>query len=162
YPKVPEANFVDSEVFAKLRLLNIIPSDLSSDAEFLRRVTIDAIGTLPTPNEIRVYLADQSPDKRLRKIDALLADPMHAALGATRLGDITGNNLDGMEDRRELGAKRAKMWHDWFRKRIAENLQYDQIVRGILTATSREGQDIQQWVAKEANLNESLRKGFRT
>src|SRR5262249_36911182 len=53
YPAVPETNFVDREVFAKLRLLNIVPSELSGDAEFLRRVTLDSIGTLPTPEEVR-------------------------------------------------------------------------------------------------------------
>ena len=53
YPKVPEVNAIDREVFAKLRRLNMVPSELSSDGEFLRRVTIDTIGTLPTPEEYR-------------------------------------------------------------------------------------------------------------
>jgi hypothetical protein len=162
YPKVPEANYVDREVFGKLRLLNIVPSELSSDAEFLRRVTLDTIGTLPTPDEVRAFLADSAPDKRLRKIDALLAHPQHAALWATKLCDITANNLDVMEDSGELGAKRAKMWHDWFRKRIAENRPYDQIARGVLTAVSREGLEIQHWVARETALEDALSKGYRT
>lgn len=162
YPNVPEVNFIDREVFAKLRMLNIVPSGLSSDTEFLRRVTLDTIGTLPTPDEIRAFLTDPSPDKRLRKIDALLAHPMHAALWATKLCDITANNLDVMEDPPELAPKRAKMWHDWFRKRIAENMPYDRIVRGILTANSREGLDVQQWIARECGLHESLTKGYQT
>jgi len=162
YPKVPEANFIDHEVFAKLRLLNVIPSELSSDAEFLRRVTIDTIGSLPTPHEVRAFLANTSPDKRFRKIDSLLASPMHAALWATKLCDITGNNIDVMEEPAELAPKRAKMWHDWFRKRIAENVSYDQIARGVLTATSRDGLDIEQWVARETALDQTLRTGYRT
>jgi hypothetical protein len=162
YPQVPEANFIDTQVFAKLRLLNVVPSDDASDAEFLRRVTLDTIGTLPTPDEVRAFLADASPDKRFRKIDALLANPMHAALWATKLCDITGNNIDAMEEPPELAPKRAKMWHDWFRKRIAENVSYDRIARGVLTATSRDGLDIEQWVAREAALNETLRAGYRT
>ena len=68
--------------------------DLSSDDEFLRRVTIDTIGTLPTPEEVRAFLADTRPDKRTRKIDELLAHPLHAALWATKFCDITGNNTD--------------------------------------------------------------------
>ena len=51
YPKVVQVNDVDTHVFAKLRRLNMVPSDLSSDTEFLRRVTIDTIGCLPTPDE---------------------------------------------------------------------------------------------------------------
>jgi hypothetical protein len=162
YPPIPETNFVDREVFGKLRLLNIIPSELSSDVVFLRRVTLDTIGTLPTPSEVRAFLADPSPDKRLRKIDALLVHPMHAALWATKLCDITSNNLDLMEDPVELAPKRAKMWHDWFRQRIAQNLPYDRLVRGVLTATSRENQPIQQWAARELALDEALSKGYQT
>jgi hypothetical protein len=162
YPNVPENNFIDHQVFAKLRKLNIVPSDLAGDAAFLRRVTLDTIGTLPSPQEVRDFLADKRPDKRGRKIDALLAHPMHAALWATKLCDITANNLDVMEGPPELGPKRAKMWHDWFRKRIAENVPYDRIVRDVLTATSREGLSIKEWIDREVRLREQLRHGFQT
>jgi hypothetical protein len=162
YPNIAENNFIDREVFAKLRKLNIVPSDLAGDAEFLRRVTLDTIGTLPSPQEVREFLADTRPDKRGRKIDALLAHPMHAALWATKFCDITSNNLDVMEDPPELGPKRAKMWHDWFRKRIADNVSYDRIVRGVLTATSRDGLSVTEWVGREIRLHQQLRQGFQT
>ena len=55
--------------------LNMVPSDLADDAEFLRRVTIDTIGTLPTPDEVRAFLADKSAEKREKKIDELLKPP---------------------------------------------------------------------------------------
>src|SRR5262249_40505335 len=139
YPKLTEVNFIDREVYAKLKRLNIVPSDLSSDTEFLRRVTIDTIGTLPTPDEVRAFLADTKPDKRERKIDELLAHPMHAALWATKFCDITGNNTDALENPQGQRPKLSQMWHDWFRKRVAENMPYDQIVKGVMTATSREG-----------------------
>jgi hypothetical protein len=162
YPQVPEANYIDHEVFAKLSKLNIVPSEQAGDAEFLRRVTLDTIGTLPTPDEVRAFLADRSPAKRARKIEELLAHPLHAALWATKFCDITANNLDAMEDPPDLGPKRAKMWHDWFRKRIASDVPYDQIVRGILTATSREGLKVDAWINREVGLHEELRKGFET
>ncbi len=162
YPNVSENNFIDREVFAKLRKLNIVPSDLAGDAEFLRRVTLDTVGTLPSPQEVRDFLADTRPDKRGRKIDELLADPMHAALWATKFCDITANNLDVMENPPELGPKRAKMWHDWFRKRIADNVPYDRIVRGVLTATSRDGLSVTDWVGREIRLHQQLRQGFQT
>jgi hypothetical protein len=162
YPAVPEANYIDREVFAKLRQLSIVPSEPASDAELLRRVTLDVIGTLPTPDEVRAFVADRTADKRARKIDALLAHPMHAALWATKFCDITGNNLDVLEDPPELRPKRAKMWHDWFRKRIADNMPYDKIVRGVLTATSRDGLAIDRWIEREVALNEAVKKGFKT
>jgi flagellar biosynthesis GTPase FlhF len=145
YPEVPQHNFIDGQVFAKLRKLNIVPSDLASDAEFLRRVTIDTIGSLPTPEEVRAFLADSDPNKRATKIDELLKHPLHAALWATKFSDITGNNVDVMEQPVQLRPKKSKMWHDWFRKRIAENMPYDQIVHGVLCATSRDGTSPEEW-----------------
>ncbi len=160
YPAVPEANFIDREVFAKLRQLNMVPSELAPDAMFLRRVTIDTIGRLPTPDEVRVFLADPSPDKRAHKIDELLADPLHAALWATKFSDITGNNTDEQENPRPLQAKRSQMWHDWFRKRVAENAPYDEIIRGVLTATSREGMKPGEWIEHQKKLDAEMEKGW--
>jgi hypothetical protein len=159
YPDVPEANFLDREVFAKLRRLGIVPSGLSGDAEFLRRVTIDTIGTLPTPKEVCDFLADKRPDKRSRKIDELLAHPMHAALWATKFCDITGNNTDALENPQQRRARLSQMWHDWFRKRLAENVPYDEMVRGVLCATSRDGLSPEEYV-KQVKVAEDIDKGF--
>jgi hypothetical protein len=161
YPNVPEVNFVDRLVFAKLRLINVVPSELSSDAEFLRRVTLDTIGSLPSPEEVRAFLADRRPDKRTRKIDELLAHPLHAALWATRLSDITGNDTNGLRARNgPTQVKFSQMWHDWLRKRVADNMPYDQIVRGLLTASSREGRSWDDWVKEVDAVEKAVAKGF--
>ncbi len=162
YPNVPVANYIDTEVFAKLRRLNIVPSDLAGDAEFLRRVTIDTIGTLPTPQEVREFLADPRPDKRARKIDELLAHPMHAALWATKFCDITGNNTDALENPAQLRPKWSQMWHDWFRKRLADNMPYDEIVRGVLCATSREGQSAEDYLKWLKETEAAASQGEKT
>jgi hypothetical protein len=162
YPDVPTANFIDREVFAKLRRLNLVPSDLSGDAEFLRRVTIDTIGTLPSPDEVRAFLADTDPNKRARKIDELLADPLHAALWATKFCDITGNNTDQLEQPNDMKVKRSQMWHDWLRKRFAENMPYDEIVRAILCATSRDGLSPEEWLKQVKAIDDEAAKGFET
>ena len=65
-------NPVDPLVLAKLKKVGIRPSGLSSDEMFLRRVFLDVIGTLPTSEEARQFLADKSPDKRSKLIDSLL------------------------------------------------------------------------------------------
>jgi hypothetical protein len=160
YPQVPEVNYVDREVFAKLRRLNIVPSDLAGDAEFLRRLTIDTIGSLPSPDEVRAFIADKDPKKREKKIDELLAHPLHAALWATKFSDITGNNTDALENPQQLRAKRSQQWHDWLRKRFAENRPYDEIVHGILCATSREGKSPEEWVKAVKAEEETLQKDF--
>jgi len=162
YPKVPEVSYIDREVFAKLRRLNIVPSELSSDEEFLRRVTIDTIGTLPAPKEYQEFMADSRPDKRARKIDDLLGHPMHAALWATKLSDITGNNTDQLENPQQQRPKLSQMWHDWLRKRVHDNMPYDEIVRGVLCATSRDGQPVEDWLKRVQTILEESGKGFTT
>jgi hypothetical protein len=160
YPDVPVSSYIDKEVFARLRVLNMVPSDQSSDAEFLRRVTIDTIGQLPTPDEVRAFLADTRAGKRARKIDELLAHPLHAALWATKLCDITGNDTLSLEQPVQLRAKRSQLWHEWFRKRIADNLPYDQVVHGVLCASSREGKTPNEWIEQVRKVDTALEKGF--
>jgi hypothetical protein len=144
YPK--PANYVDREVYAKLQMLNVVPSEPAGDLEFLRRVTIDVTGALPTPDDVRAFVADSSPDKRARKIEELLTGPRHAALWATKFSDITGNNTQALEQPADMQLKRSQMWHDWLRARFEKNVPYDQIVRGILLATSRDGKSPEAWL----------------
>jgi hypothetical protein len=167
YPDTPTVNFIDTEVFAKLRRLNMVPSDLSSDTEFLRRVYIDSIGTLPTSKEVRDFLADTRDDKRTRKIDELLVHPMHAALWATKFSDITGNNTDALEanfagPQQTSRPRLSQAWHDWFRKRVGDNMPYDEIVRGVLTATSRDGKSVEDFLTENRAFYEAVVKGFST
>ncbi|MEM1297246.1 MAG: LamG-like jellyroll fold domain-containing protein, partial [Verrucomicrobiota bacterium] len=79
---LPNAHYIDREIMTKLDALNIEPSEPASDGEFLRRVYIDTIGRLPSPDETRDFLADNNPDKRSKQIDELLRHPLHAALWA--------------------------------------------------------------------------------
>jgi hypothetical protein len=162
YPDVPENNYLDKEVFAKLRRLNVVPSDLSTDTEFLRRVTIDTIGCLPSPEEVRAFMEDKSADKRAKKIDHLLNHPMHAALWATKLCDVTGNNTLDLEGQAPMQAKLSQMWHDWIRKRVADNMPYDELVRGILCSTSRDGLQPDEWLKQFKAFEDSASKGFDT
>jgi hypothetical protein len=162
YPTVPEVNYIDKEVFAKLKKLNVVPSDLASDVTFFRRLYIDTTGQLPKPEEVRAFLADKDPKKREKAIDKLLAHPLHAAVWATKLSDVTGNNTQALEQPQPLQPKRSQMWHDWLRKRIADNVPYDQMVRDIVTATSRDGQKPEEWLEFSKKLDEQVQKGFTT
>lgn len=159
YPKYEITSYVDQAVDSRLRQLNTVPSNVVADAEFLRRLTIDTIGSVPSPEELREFLADANPQKRSKKIDELLNDPLHAALWATKLSDITGNDSDSLEQPRE---KRSRMWHDWLRVRLERNAGWDEIVRGILTATSRGETDPQEWVRDTTALETAARASFET
>lgn len=160
YPTISEVNVIDREVFAKLKRLNVLPSDLATDEEFLRRVTIDTTGGLPSPDAVRAFVADRDPRKREKRIEQLLADPLHAALWATKFCDITGCNIDAMDGTPDQRTKRARMWHDWFRHRFATNTPYDTIARGVLTATSRDGHGLREWIDAEVAREQAAREGF--
>ncbi len=158
YPKVEQVNTIDKQVQEKLKLLNVIPSDKASDTEFLRRVTIDTTGNLPTPDDVRKFLADKSPDKREKKIDELLKHPLHAAVWATKLSDVTGNNTLALEQPAEWQTRKSQMWHEWLRKRVQDNTPYDQLVKGIITATSREGLEPEAYLEQIKKIDEAAAK----
>ncbi len=161
-PDAPDSDLIDHEVYARLRSLGIEPSGPAEDTEFLRRITLDVIGTLPTIGEVRAFLAESSCDKRSETIDRLLAHRMHAALWATRYLDITGCDVNAMEGPPELRARRARDWHDWFRARFAANMPYDRIARGVLCATTSDGRDARAWARREAEHTQRLRDGKET
>jgi hypothetical protein len=125
-------NFVDDHVFAKLAALHVEPSDLSSDAEFLRRVYLDAVGVLPTPEEARQFLADDRPDKRARLVDALLERPEFVDHWALFLGDLLQNRREREHDVR--GPKGVRAFHQWLREQLIANRPWDGLARDVLTA----------------------------
>lgn len=159
WPDDPVPNRIDELVNQKLRSLGIVPSPICSDAEFLRRASIDLTGTLPTPQEVSAFLADRSDEKRLRKIDELLRRPAFAAWWATKLCDFTGCNP---QQQAELGQETAEQWYMWIYQRLLTNTPYDQIVEGILLATSREAAESYSDYAQEMSgfLEEGSREYF--
>jgi hypothetical protein len=149
YPDVSAPTKIDELVVAKLRKLGVVPSELCSDEEFLRRVSLDITGTLPAVGEIELFLADESPDKRARKIDELLERPDYSALWATRLCDITGNNRQVLPGQfRDVD---SRQWYDWLADRLERNVPYDEIVSGIALAASRtSGQSYEEYCSQVA------------
>lgn len=128
YGSLPSNNFIDRAVYARLKDLGIAPSDLASDAEFHRRVSLDAIGVLPTADEAREFLADTSPDRRAKLIDRLLARPAYADHWSTKWGDLLRPNTQ------RVGLKPVFLLDQWIRESFRQNKPYDQFVREILTA----------------------------
>lgn len=125
---------IDRFVLTKLNKLRIIPSQQCSDSEFLRRVSIDLTGTLPTPDEVVTFLADTDGDKRLRKITELLKRPSYAAWWTNKLCDFTGCNPS---QQAELGQEVSVQWYMWIFARLSENMPYDELVRRIVLAQGR-------------------------
>jgi hypothetical protein len=153
YPAVPTPTRIDELVVGKLRQCGVVPSALSTDAEFLRRISLDITGTLPAPEEVEAFLKDSSAGKRARKVDELLERPAYAAWWTTRLCDVTGNNGQFREGR--FRQEFSRQWYAWIHRRVKENVGYDRIVEGIVLATSRRpGQTFEQF-------NEEMSSYFR-
>ncbi len=124
----PESNFVDHHVFEKLNQLQILPSDLCTDEEFIRRAYLDVIGILPTPAESSAFLADADSNKRAKVVDALLERPEFAQFWALKWGDL-------------LRIRNAKVsnsgvhkFYRWLMAAFRDNMPYDRFARELLTA----------------------------
>ncbi len=129
-----ERNYVDKHVAAKWRQLGLKPSPLANDETFLRRVTLDIAGRLPTIDEARAYLADKNPSKRDALVDRLLDSPDYPAYFALKWSSILRNSkLAGADEV-------AYAFHQWIKTSIAQNRPYDEFVRGVVAA-SGEWQD---------------------
>jgi hypothetical protein len=158
FPETAPRNFIDEQVLAKLRRLNIPPAQLVDDAAFLRRARLDVTGQIPSPDEVRAFLADSSSDKRATKIDQLLDEPGYGALWTLKFCDLLGAAdfgvyADGLAEQFE-----APRFHAWVRARLEENLPYDEFAARVLLATSREGRSLEEW-AKEVV---ALQEGYAT
>ena len=135
YPKVAAANFVDEFVFDKLRRFRVVPSGLSTDAEFLRRVCLDLTGTLPPPARTREFFASRDPDKRRKLIDILMASPEFVDYWTYRFDDVFRVSVFS----NGIIAKWSQMYGEWVRSSIETNKPYDQIARERLTAQGYDG-----------------------
>jgi hypothetical protein len=132
----PAKNVVDQLVFKKLGALGLPSSLVCDDATFLRRVSVDLAGRLPTLEEAEQFLADQSPNKREAAIDRLLDSTDYADNFANKWSAILRNK------RRQDGEKPfTYSFHEWIRNSLNDNKPYDQFVREVITATGEAGKN---------------------
>ncbi len=138
--KIPDYRFeaksvVDQATQKKWQLLGIVPSELCTDEQFIRRVSIDITGTLPTPAEVEAFLGDPSADRRDKLVDRLLAKPEYAYFFANKWADILRVKRGNQQPGRAYG---TFAFHDWLVDAIAADRPYDQFVREILSAVGDE------------------------
>ena len=135
--KVPQArNFIDTLVFDKLKRVGMPPSELSDDATFIRRVSIDIAGRLPTDAESEAFLKSTDPAKRDKLIDALLESTDYADYFANKWGALLRNK------RTNASAMRGNYaFHGWIRDSLHKNMRYDEFTRNVLAASGDMGQN---------------------
>ncbi|MEQ1851958.1 MAG: DUF1549 and DUF1553 domain-containing protein, partial [Chthoniobacteraceae bacterium] len=127
YTALPANNFIDELAYAHFKRLGLFPSEPCSDAEFLRRASLDTIGVLPTAEEARAFLADTDPGKRGKLIDRLLAHPAWADFWANKWADLLRPNPD------RAGVKSVYVLDQWLRECFRANMPYDRFVSAIIT-----------------------------
>ncbi len=132
-PAVPGANFephnsIDQFALASWQKLGVQPAGTASDSDFLRRVSLDLIGALPTPDEVRAFLADPAPDKRSRVVDQLLERPEYVDLWSLRWSDLLRVHS------RFLGDKGVASFRGWIRQAVRDNKPLDQWVQELLVS----------------------------
>ncbi|HVJ79545.1 MAG TPA: DUF1549 domain-containing protein, partial [Planctomycetia bacterium] len=162
YPAIATPTKIDALVVEKLKKVGIVPSEICTDGEFLRRVSLDLTGTLPSPAEIDAFSKSKDPEKRPLKIEELLKRPAYAAWWTTKLCDVTGQNLGQLQEQQLQQVRYAmyRGWYDWIRKRVEENVPYDKIVEGIVLATSREkGQTYEQYAKQMSDAGRADKPG---
>jgi hypothetical protein len=131
----PDVNYVDRLVNAKLRVMKVLPSDLSTDDAFLRRAYFDVIGLPPTPSEVRRFLADPRADKRARVIDDLLERPEQAEYWAQKWADLFKLRFELLGDKSTWGLYR------YLRDSFSANKPFDRIVSELVTGHGRTGRN---------------------
>jgi hypothetical protein len=126
WPNPPENNYVDKHVFSKLKLLNIMPSDVCSDQEFIRRAYMDLCGVLPTTAETRKFLGSKDTQKRAKLVDELLERPEYADLWTLKWSDVFRST------RKTVQVKGTFVFQKWMHGHIANNTPFDNVIREVI------------------------------
>jgi len=124
-----DQNDIDRHVFAKLKSLNILPSELCTDQEFVRRIYLDLCGMVPSPDEARQFLVDASPDKRAQLINQLMERPEFADFLAYKWLDVLRSN------RLTIQIKGSHAYRQWLRSHMERNTPWNEVVSELLTAS---------------------------
>ncbi|MCB1275055.1 DUF1549 domain-containing protein [Prosthecobacter sp.] len=129
--KLPASRgFVDDLVFAKLKTIGMPPSEMADDGTFIRRVTLDICGRLPTAAEMKDFMASKDANKRSALIDRLLDSPEYAEFFANKWSALLRNQRT-----QPVYARGSYLFYSWIRDSIADNKPYDQFVREVVAAS---------------------------
>ncbi len=153
--RLPQHNFIDEHVDAKLKRLKIQPSAPASDAAFARRVHLDLTGIPPTPERARAFLEDpdSSRRKRAKLVDELIGSRAFVDHWSLKWGDLLQSN------RKHLGEKGMWAFRQWIRDAIASNQPYDDFVRELLTSV---GSTFQSPAANFYRVNDDPKLAMET
>ena len=124
----PAKSSIDRLINQKLAALGLEASPRCSDSDFLRRVSLDLIGTLPTPDAVRAFLADADPNKRDKWVESLFARPEYVDYWTLQWGDILRSS------RNTLGDRGLVAFNHYLRQSVAENKPWNRLARELVLA----------------------------
>src|SRR5579872_177426 len=129
FPQV--VNFIDNDVFNKMRQDGVVPTAIAGDEEFLRRVTLDLTGQIPDSATVQAFVADTTADKRAKKIDQLLASDAFVDRWTMWFGDLV-QNVQVSANSREYYIGR-NTYYNYIHDSIQSAKPYDQMVRELIS-----------------------------
>ncbi len=136
----PQMNYIDELVDDKLKELQILPSEICNDQQFLRRVMIDLNGKLPTAQEFESFMADQSKDKRSKLVDRLLSNPEVADVWAAQWGEWLRIKTDTNPEK-GTAMKAGWNYYFWLHEQLLNNRPWDRLANELLTGSGSNFRD---------------------
>jgi hypothetical protein len=130
FPQVEERNYIDTLIDNKLKKLRIAPSAVCTDEEFLRRVSLDITGMLPTVTEHDQFLANTDPQKRAKLVDALLQRPEFADIWVMKWAELLQ-----IRSGTDVAYKSAVVYYNWLREQILANVPVNELVRQLVSSS---------------------------
>jgi hypothetical protein len=129
WQEVPAANYIDELIYAKLKKLRIQPSEICTDAEYIRRASLDICGVLPGSAEVKAFVADTDSTKREKLVDALLARKEFVELWVMKWSELLQ-----IRSSQYVSYKATLLYYNWLQEQIASNVPINEMVRKLLSA----------------------------
>ena len=125
--ELPENNYIDGHMHNKFKNLRIIPSELCTDEEFIRRVTLDVTGRLPTVEEYNAFLANVDPKKREKLVDELLTRKEFVEIWVMKWAELLT-----IRTTNQISYKSMLLYYTWLQERVANNVPMNVMVQELL------------------------------
>jgi len=133
FSTAPAADSIDAYILSDLKSNNVTPADKTGDYTFIRRVTLDLTGRIPTPERVQAFVADYSPAKRAKLVEELLAKPEWVDKWAMYYGDLLQNNATNVAGTQRR-AEGRNAFYKYIHDSLAANKPYDKMASEIIAA----------------------------
>jgi nucleoside diphosphate kinase len=133
--ELAQGGLIDQYIFQAIADANVQPAAKTSDYEFLRRVTLDLTGRIPTAVQVQTFVADTTPDKRAKLVDSLMTSQAWVDKWTMYYGDLFQNGVQKTVSGTPLFNEGRNAFNIWIRNALSNNMPYDQMARALITAT---------------------------